>query len=176
METYVQLVQELQSSLNQETVKSLRAYGNRHRLYERKEEKMVLEIGRLCVKIAGRDAGKKCVIVDVLDNNYVLIDGETRRRKCNKLHLEPLKELIKIKKNASHDDVKKDFEKLGLNILETKSKKAAEKPKKQRTVKKTPAPKVAKKKKAVKETKAPSKKTEEKKETTKPKKAEGEKK
>jgi large subunit ribosomal protein L14e len=63
----------------------------------------MIEIGRLCVKTAGRDAGLKCIIVDILDDKFVLIDGETRRRKCNILHLEPLKDVIKIKKNASHD-------------------------------------------------------------------------
>ena len=47
----------------------------------------MIEIGRLCVKIAGRDAGKKCVVVDVVNDNTVLIDGETRRRNCNIKHL-----------------------------------------------------------------------------------------
>ena len=74
----------------------------------------MIEVGRLCIKIAGRDAGLKCVIVDVLDDKFVLIDGETRRRKCNILHLEPLKDTIKIKKNASHEGIKKEFETLGL--------------------------------------------------------------
>src|SRR3989344_3996604 len=60
----------------------------------------MIEIGRLCLKTAGRDAGMKCVIVDILDDKFVLIDGQTRRRKCNILHLEPLKEVIKIKKNV----------------------------------------------------------------------------
>ena len=50
----------------------------------------MLTVGRLCIKIAGRDAGKQCVIVDVLDHNKVLIDGLTRRRPCNILHLEPM--------------------------------------------------------------------------------------
>ena len=94
-------------------------------------EKMI-EIGRLCIKIAGRDAGLKCAIVDVLDNKFVLIDGETRRRKCNILHLEPLKDTIKIKKKASHEDVKKEFEKLGLKSKETKPKKKGERPMKRR--------------------------------------------
>ena len=89
----------------------------------------MIEIGRLCVKIAGRDAGKKCVIVDILDERLVLIDGETRRRKCNVLHLEPLDNVIKIKKNASHEDVGKELEKLGLKIRETKPKAAKEKQK-----------------------------------------------
>ena len=80
----------------------------------------MIEIGRVCIKTAGRDAAKKCVIIDILDNKFVLIDGETRRRKCNILHLEPLKDVIKIKKNASHDEVKKEFGKLGLKSKEKK--------------------------------------------------------
>ena len=46
----------------------------------------MFNIGRVCVKLAGRDAGQKCVIVEILDEKTVLIDGMTRRRKCNKLH------------------------------------------------------------------------------------------
>ena len=38
----------------------------------------MFQVGRLCIKIAGRDAGKKCVIVSVLDDVFVLIDGEWR--------------------------------------------------------------------------------------------------
>ena len=92
----------------------------------------MIEIGRMWVKIGGRDAGLKCVIVDILDDKFVLIDGETRRRKCNILHLEPLKEVIKIKKNASHEDIKKEFEKLGLKTRETKPKQKTERPRKKR--------------------------------------------
>jgi len=87
----------------------------------------MINIGRICVKTAGRDAGKKCVVVDVLDQNYVLIDGETRRRKCNVMHLEPLDKTVDIKKNASHADVAKAFEALGwsAHAPKTKAKKAA---------------------------------------------------
>jgi len=92
----------------------------------------MIEIGRLCVKIAGRDADLKCVIIDVLDDNFVMIDGETRRRKCNILHLEPLKDTLKIKKNASHEDIKKEFEKLNLKVRETKPKQKTERPRKKR--------------------------------------------
>jgi len=82
----------------------------------------MIETGRLCVKIAGRDSGKKCVLVEVLDKTFVMIDGETRRRKCNVLHLEPLEEKIDIKKKASHADVKAAFKKIGLEARETKPK------------------------------------------------------
>lgn len=92
----------------------------------------MIQIGRICVKIAGRDAGKKCVILDILDDNYVLIDGETRRRKCNIMHLEPLSENVEVNKNAPHNDVAKAFEKLGLKARETKPKEKKEKPKQKR--------------------------------------------
>ncbi len=95
----------------------------------------MIEIGRLCIKTAGRDAGLKCVIVDILDDKFVLIDGKTRRRKCNILHLEPLKDVIKIKKKASHEDIKEEFEKLDLKARETKPKEKKERPRKK---KKTP--------------------------------------
>ena len=92
----------------------------------------MIEIGRLCVKIAGRDAGKKCVIIDILYGKYVLIDGETRRRKCNVLHLEPLNQTVKIEKNASHEDVTKALKELGIEALQTKPKPKTQKPLKKR--------------------------------------------
>jgi large subunit ribosomal protein L14e len=104
--------------------------------YSKGEEVKMIEIGRLCIKTAGRDAGGKCVVVDILDNNYVLIDGETRRRKCNIAHLEPLKDVVEIKKGASHEDVKTEFGKLGLKVKETKPKEKKEKPTKKRGKKK----------------------------------------
>ena len=93
---------------------------------------MTIEIGRVVVKIAGRDAGKKGVIIDVLDNNYVLIDGETRRRKCNVLHIEPLAQTVKIGKNASHEDVAKILKDIGIETRQTKPKPKSQKPKKKR--------------------------------------------
>lgn len=92
----------------------------------------MFEIGRLCVKLAGRDAGLKCVVVDILEGRFVLIDGETRRRKCNIIHLEPLGKTLSIEKNASHDDVVKAFKELGIELTATKPKQKTEKPKKLR--------------------------------------------
>ena len=77
----------------------------------------MIEIGRLCVKLAGRDAGKECLIVDIIDKTFVLIDGNTRRRKCNSDHLEILPQKADIKKGASHDEVVKALEKLGVKII-----------------------------------------------------------
>ena len=96
----------------------------------------MLNIGRVCVKIAGRDAGGRCVIVDVLDKNYVLIDGEVRRKKANITHLEPLDISVDIKKGASHDDVMSALKELG----------KPEKPKSKEKAKKEVKPKKTKKK------------------------------
>ncbi len=91
----------------------------------------MLEVGRLCVKIAGRDAGKECVILDLQDNKFALIDGATRRKKVNLAHLEPLDRVIEIEKNASHAKVAAAFEELGLPVWNTKPK-----PQTKRTAKK----------------------------------------
>jgi len=88
----------------------------------------MFEVGRLCIKLAGRDAGKKCVIVDIIDSRFVMIDGETRRRKCNVLHLEPLMETLSIKKGTSEADVNSAFKKIGIEIVKTKPKQAAARP------------------------------------------------
>ncbi len=97
----------------------------------------MIEIGRLCVKIAGRDAGNKCVVVEIIDDNYVLIDGNVRRKKCNIMHLEPLDDKIKIKKGASHDAVASEFKKLKLPVWEKKTKEKKERLRKVRVKRKT---------------------------------------
>lgn len=68
----------------------------------------VYEIGRVCVKTMGRDAGKKCVIVEIIDQNFALVDGLIiKRRRANFKHLEPLKEKVKISKGANHESIEK---------------------------------------------------------------------
>jgi large subunit ribosomal protein L14e len=75
---------------------------------------MVIEIGRVYVKIAGHEAGKKCVIVDVVDRTYVLVAGpEMKRKRCNIAHLEPLPQKLDIAKGASDEDIKQAFEAAG---------------------------------------------------------------
>ena len=78
----------------------------------------MIEIGRVCYKIAGRDAGNIAIIVDKLDKNHVLIDGNVRRRKCNIMHLEPTKTILKIKNDAPTSEVKKAMEYQKLIIKE----------------------------------------------------------
>ncbi|MDK6027932.1 50S ribosomal protein L14e [Ignisphaera sp. 4213-co] len=78
-----------------------------------------IEVGRICVKIAGREAGRKCVIVDIIDENYVLVTGPkqvsgVKRRRCNINHIEVLDKKIEIPKGASDEEVAKALEQAGL--------------------------------------------------------------
>ncbi len=75
-----------------------------------------MEIGRLCVKLAGRDSGRECLIVEDLGKGLVTIDGNTRRRKCNVRHLEFLPQIAKIKKGATHDEVITALKSLDIKI------------------------------------------------------------
>ena len=90
------------------------------RLKDKKD--LPLDIGQLCVKTAGKEAGKICVIVDKVDDAFVLIDGQVKRRKCNIFHLKTIEQNIEIKKNESHEKVKQEFEKLKYKITEKKIK------------------------------------------------------
>ena len=129
----------------------------------------MFRIGRVCIKTAGRDASNRCVIIDNIDDNYVLIDGQTRRRKCNVKHLEPTEKVVNLKKNASGEAVKKVFKQelnLDINVSAPKQKKKGERPRKQR--KKKPRRKKAPEEKKPKEKKA-GKQEQIKKEKEKPK-------
>lgn len=67
---------------------------------------MILKPGRVCVKLAGREAGEKCVVTEVHDKNFVTVVGpKIRKRKCNISHLEPLEDVLKIKKGAGDDEI-----------------------------------------------------------------------
>lgn len=96
----------------------------------------MFEPGRICIKIAGREAKKLCCVVEKIDDQFVLIDGNVRRKKCNIKHLEPLDKVIKLPKSASTEKIKELLKKEGFEI-EKKGKKreSKEKPKRKRKVK-----------------------------------------
>ena len=69
-----------------------------------------IEVGRICVKIVGREAGRRCVIVDIVDKNFVLITGPrkvsgVKRRRVNANHLEPTKTKIDVKRGATDEEM-----------------------------------------------------------------------
>lgn len=76
---------------------------------------MILEVGRVCRKVKGREAGKYCVVVEKPEKGSVLVDGRDIRRKKTSTHqLEPLPVVLKIKKGTETKDVVKALEKEGL--------------------------------------------------------------
>ncbi len=108
------------------------------------EGEMMLELGRIVLKIAGREAGKYAVIVEGVKDNFVLITGPksitgVKRRKCNIDHIEPTEHKFDI--DAKADDVSIEglwkgsglIEKLEINVpikREFKKKEPIEKKKK----------------------------------------------
>jgi len=79
----------------------------------------IIEVGRICVKTSGREAGRKCVIVDIIDRNYVLVTGPkkltgVRRRRSNINHLEPTSLKIDIPRGASDEEVEEVLASSGL--------------------------------------------------------------
>ena len=78
-----------------------------------------IEVGRVCVKIAGRESGRKCVIVDIIDGNFVLITGPkaltgVKRRRANIRHLEPTEAKVEIRRGADDEEVLAAIEEAGL--------------------------------------------------------------
>ena len=76
-----------------------------------------IEVGRICIKTRGREAGRRCVIVDIIDRNFVLVTGPkdvtgVRRRRVNMSHLKPTEEKIEISRGASDDEVRAALQKL----------------------------------------------------------------
>lgn len=79
----------------------------------------MIEVGRICLKTAGREAGKYCVVLKKMDDKFVLVTGpkaatDVKRRRCNIEHLEPLTEKIKIDADASDSEVLKAFSQEGI--------------------------------------------------------------
>jgi large subunit ribosomal protein L14e len=78
-----------------------------------------IEVGRICVKLRGKEAGRKCVIVDIIDSNYVLVTGPkeitgVKRRRVNIDHLEPTDKKISIQKGSSDQEIIEAIKREGL--------------------------------------------------------------
>ncbi len=78
-----------------------------------------IEVGRIVVKLAGREAGRKAVIVDIIDDKFVVITGPkqltgVKTRRVNINHIEPTDKKIEISKGASEEEVMKALEDAGL--------------------------------------------------------------
>lgn len=59
---------------------------------------MIFDVGRVCMKIAGREASRYCVIVEK-GKDFVIITGPktitgVKRRRCNVSHLEATEHVL----------------------------------------------------------------------------------
>ena len=71
-----------------------------------------VEIGRICIKTHGRESGKECIIIDIIDKSFVLITGPksvsgVKRRRVNVYHLEPTNDVLDISRGATDEEVEK---------------------------------------------------------------------
>lgn len=79
----------------------------------------VYDIGRICIKTTGREANKKCVVVEIIDKSFALITGPkalsgVKRRRANINHLKPLEEKLAISRGASDEEIVSLIQKEGL--------------------------------------------------------------
>lgn len=76
------------------------------------------EIGRICVKTRGRESGKECVIVDIIDKSFILVTGPksvsgVKRRRANISHLDPTENVLDIRRGATDEEVEKALKEIG---------------------------------------------------------------
>lgn len=69
-----------------------------------------IQIGRVCVKTQGREKGLKCIIVDIIDKNFLLVTGPpkisgVKRRRVNVKHIQPLEYMIDINRGMSDEEI-----------------------------------------------------------------------
>jgi large subunit ribosomal protein L14e len=84
----------------------------------------VYDIGQVCVKLLGREAGYLCTIVEVIDKNFAIIEGlKVKRRRCNFKHLSPTKYMLEgLKKGAPKKAIEEAIDKANLKEkFETKN-------------------------------------------------------
>lgn len=83
----------------------------------------VFDIGRVCVKTAGKEKGMLAVVVDVVDDKFVIVDGEVKRRKCNVKHLKPSGVVLTMKnlKSKTKEEIKRLLQQHGFVIKRQQS-------------------------------------------------------
>ena len=81
-----------------------------------------MEIGQVCEKLTGNEKGRICIVIDSKDKNFVLIDGDVKRRRCNLNHLKPLDKVVKISENDDTDKIRDILKREGFKLIGRKVK------------------------------------------------------
>ncbi len=123
-----------------------------------------IDIGRICVKLNGKEAGRYCVVVKKIDKSFVEVTGPrlltgVKRRKSNVAHLEPTQYVVDVQENQDDEQIISAMEKQNLTTKLNLKKPSAAELKSEKTRSETK--KAEKEKKA--EVKKEAKKTKEKK-------------
>lgn len=75
---------------------------------------MIMNIGRVCKMVRGKNAGNYCAVVEKIDRNFVLVEGKgIKGKKVNIMHLEPLPVILEIGKKANTENVVKALDDAG---------------------------------------------------------------
>lgn len=86
---------------------------------------MAMEVGRVCMKLVGREAGKLCVVLKHVANekkkssSFVIVSGPklltgVKRRKANITHLQETKHKLEVNEDANDEEVYQAWEKSNL--------------------------------------------------------------
>lgn len=84
-----------------------------------------LDIGRICIKTAGRESGKYCVVLKKLvyektkSDSFVLVAGPklltgVKRRRSNIQHLKPTAYTLEVKEDATDEEIISAYDKANL--------------------------------------------------------------
>ena len=102
-----------------------------------------LNVGTVCMKVAGRESGSICTVIKPVDKTFVMVTGPRlvtgiKRRRCNIEHLEPTEIKLDIKEDATDEEIIEAYKKTNVitkfnlklpSAGEMKSEKTKEKPK-----------------------------------------------
>ena len=75
-----------------------------------------LNVGTVCMKVAGRESGSVCTVIKPVDKTFVMVTGPKlvtgiKRRRCNIEHLEPTEIKLDIKEDASDEEIIEAYKK-----------------------------------------------------------------
>lgn len=75
-----------------------------------------LNVGQVCMKVAGREGGGVCTVIKPVDKTFVMVTGPKlvtgiKRRRCNIEHLEPTDIKLDIKEDATDEEIIEAYKK-----------------------------------------------------------------
>lgn len=121
---------------------------------------MMIEVGVVCLKNTGREAGRYCIVLKKINNSFVNVTGPKlltgiKKRRCNVDHLTPTEHKIEIKEDSSDEEIIAALEKQNI-ITKLKLKKPSAAQMKSEAAKRAKPEQKETKKEAANETKKDS--------------------